>query len=669
MNYKIIYRNIKRNFSIYSIYLGTLAFIYGLFFSFNSVVNKPELSKMSDAKKILAGFLEQFTGILSVLMSISFSFLVIYVTMFILKKRGKELGIYSSIGMKNSKIAILMIKEIFVLNTIATILGLVLGFVLSIFVSKVYSVFFGASDVGYLNLNTKAVVITLVCSIIAFGITSIIVYKKINKENIIALLISDAKNEDSKEYSFKIQLIKFLISIIIFLGIAFFIGKESSIKVTLKYSPLIVILALLATFFFYSTISELVLKLCKKSSFYYKKSNSIVFARYSSKSKSNIITISVLSLFLMLSFSVMYVGFNSYITLRKEAKKFSPYNVSLIKLENKEKEELLPIEKSLESHSINIDDISKKYVKFNFLESNFKYSDVVINKSDLWHVDKRIFDMNVPIISISAFNKLMELQNKNSINLCRDEFFINCNYKGTFNLIEDFLEREINIDINGTTLKNTNKYISEEILFMTSVGNNDKGTLVVPDAVASSLKITDSVVNAIYKDGVNENEQSKLFNDWCYENMYQDEKGLHFNYGYQTRDLMEGIYYGTMGVFVFLASLLGLIFTFIALCILSIQMITESADFKNEKPILISLGYKEKQVKTIMKKICMLYFLTPCLTALPASLIIGKKVFSYFENFMNVTIERNSVVFVGILMFFAIYILITLKISNKILKE
>ncbi len=669
MSYIIIFRNIKRNMDIYSIYLGTLGFIYGLFYAFNSVVKNPELYKMNNTKMILAKFLNQFTGILSLLTAIAFSFLVIYITMFILKKRGKELGLYSAVGMRNSKISFIMIKEIFVLNLIATITGIIIGIILSVFLSKIYIELFGVKNANSFTISLSSIYLTILCSMVIFVITSILIHKKINKENIISLLVSDAKNQNIKEHSYKYQIIKFVLSLFIFSLLAYVISVTSNLNLLGKYSYIIVSLFLLATFFFYSTISTFILNGIKKSSLYYRKSNTLIFARYTSKANSNIITLSIVSLFLLLSFSVIYVGGNAYISLRNETEKASPYDVSILTNEKKILHSNLPIVTSLKTSGIIIEDISKKYITISILESNLKYSYILKNKSDLWNIDKVLFDTNLPIISISDYNKLMKLQNKDIKHLKKDEYFINCNYKGTLHLIEEFLNKNTPIYISKNKLINPEKYISNETLFMSTVGNNDRGTIIVSDEIANKLTKTNIVLNAIYKDNINPNDQTGLFNEWCFKNSYEDENGLQFNFMYQTKDRLESMFYGTMGIIVFLASFLGLIFTVISLCILSVQMITESADLKSDRAILVALGFKEKNIYDIIKRICILYFLTPCLTALPASIFIGKKIINYFEDFLNFTIVPNSYIFLSILLFFSIYILLTIKTANKILQE
>ena len=134
---KLVFRNVKRNLQTYSIYFATLTIIYSLLYSFNTVVSNPVLNEAGDTKQILSRFMEQFMGVLSIFAAVAFIFLVLYSTQFVLKRRSKELGLYSSLGMKNKKIGKILFFESIIVNSGSLILGFIIGWIISLFLTKI----------------------------------------------------------------------------------------------------------------------------------------------------------------------------------------------------------------------------------------------------------------------------------------------------------------------------------------------------------------------------------------------------------------------------------------------------------------------------------------------------------------------------------------------------
>ena len=121
-------------------------------------------------------------------------------------------------------------------------------------------------------------------------------------------------------------------------------------------------------------------------------------------------------------------------------------------------------------------------------EAEITYGDLFEGQDlNLWHIDNAIPEVGVSVVSISDFNRALAAQGKAPINLADNEFLLNCNYKGTLQYIDSFLQSCTEIDLNGTILQPGGKKPLGETVLMTSVGNNDRGTFIVPDHVAASL--------------------------------------------------------------------------------------------------------------------------------------------------------------------------------------
>ncbi len=74
---------------------------------------------------------KSFTAIGAIIMALFCSLLIFYTNSFLMKRRKKELGLYSILGMEKKNIACLMFFETFFIAVLAIVLGLVLGMLLS----------------------------------------------------------------------------------------------------------------------------------------------------------------------------------------------------------------------------------------------------------------------------------------------------------------------------------------------------------------------------------------------------------------------------------------------------------------------------------------------------------------------------------------------------------
>ena len=101
-----------------------------------------------------------------------------------------------------------------------------------------------------------------------------------------------------------------------------------------------------------------------------------------------------------------------------------------------------------------------------------------------------------------TYGSLFEGQELNLWNI-DNEFLLNCNYKGTMQYIDTFLQSGKEIVLSGATLQPGRDNSLTETYWMTSVGNNDRGTFIVPDHIAMSLMKDANILLVQYKPGTN----------------------------------------------------------------------------------------------------------------------------------------------------------------------
>ncbi|MCC0719714.1 FtsX-like permease family protein, partial [Clostridioides sp. ZZV14-6105] len=121
--YSIAKKNLKKNFSFYSLYLFSVAFILMIFFSFVSFsMNDIIMNKISSDGRV-----ETMTKTISIFIISFVLFYMLYSNRFFIRRRMRELGIYTLMGYRKSNILkLVMIENVFICM-IAFIIGILTG--------------------------------------------------------------------------------------------------------------------------------------------------------------------------------------------------------------------------------------------------------------------------------------------------------------------------------------------------------------------------------------------------------------------------------------------------------------------------------------------------------------------------------------------------------------
>lgn len=127
MNFVLItIKNLKKNINFYFLYLVSISFVITLLFSFTSFsMNEVMLEKIS-----ADGRVETMCNTVSIFLMAFVIFYMNYSNRFFLRRRTKELGIYTLIGYRKSLILSLLTIENLLIYSTAFLLGLIWGAIL-----------------------------------------------------------------------------------------------------------------------------------------------------------------------------------------------------------------------------------------------------------------------------------------------------------------------------------------------------------------------------------------------------------------------------------------------------------------------------------------------------------------------------------------------------------
>lgn len=147
------FKNLKNNFSFYSLYLLSISFVITIFFAFTSFsMNKVMLEKISGDGRV-----ETMCNTISMFLMAFVIFYMSYSNRFFLRRRTKELGIYALLGYRKSTILSLLTAENLLSCFGAFVIGIFLG---SLFhkgivfgITKLLGLTVNNSEIPFFNLN------------------------------------------------------------------------------------------------------------------------------------------------------------------------------------------------------------------------------------------------------------------------------------------------------------------------------------------------------------------------------------------------------------------------------------------------------------------------------------------------------------------------------------
>ena len=668
---KLILRNVFRNLQTYTIYFLSLALIYSLLYAFNALPSHPVMQSLSGAKEMLTTVMSQYMGLLSYLILGAIAFLIVYSTNFVLGRRKKELGLYATLGMKKHQIIGTLFFETMLVNIFALLLGFTFGLVLLVLLAHIASEFFMANYFGNLFfLDPKSISLLGYSYLVTSLIVGVMEVSTFRKKQIISLIQENGvkKSRLIKENSV-LQLLIFIISSIVIISASIYFSDYHHLSLLKNWGVLLVSVLVVFVILFYNTLSHFLLRVVKRvSCLYYNKLNSFKIRQFSKQADSNSVTLAVLSLTLTLALSLLVFGGSSYTTMNHELNRYSPFDLQINLYRGSEFHYGNEgVKDRLKADGFDFDVIKDEYV-YSTYSSDLTYKDM-IDTSQLWEHDKGLRDSKVHILGISAYNHLRKLQGKKDIDLADDGYLVNANYKGTIKQIQEFLAQKKDLMIGGYSLKLASSKPLDTVYFLSSVGLNDSGTIVVPDKVVQGLNEDFTTYVTNYKENVDKRKIETFLKEWV-EKYYFTVDGSEVNdFTYQTKVRISEIYIGFMGVIVLVLIFISVVFIIISLSILSLQISTSALDSINDYRILYLLGNKKKQNKKILIQQIMSYFLVPLLLAVPLAISLSKSLLGYFENFANTTITIDVTYLGAAILLFLIYLVITYKVSWHILDQ
>lgn len=663
-------KNLKKNFSFYSLYLLSVSFVITVFFAFTSFsVNKIMLEKISTDGRV-----ESMCNVISIFLMAFVIFYMAYSNRFFLRRRTKELGIYALLGYRKFTILSLLTFENILICSGAFIIGLVLGALahkgIVFGITALLNLSIDNSQIPFFNINAiNKTIIFIALVVLVLAISN---GKFLYKTSLIKLI----RYEKSTEKKLKFRKIPaFMGFIMILSGYSLSLdilrgAKSVWISIGFYQMGLItMIIIVIGTVLFINSFLPYIMQKSKKNKrAFYTGTKIITIPNFIYRIRSNSKTLIMLTLLSTATLTVSSVMALSLYYPIASVSRIAPSEIEFRVEKNKQIEDVKQI---VSQYMSNTDDIIFTQTNIYKVKSSSKdlplEYEIGTSKNNLSNRNssKEVIsrESGFECISFSDYYTLLKAQNRTKLikqlTPLRDNECILMKYQPNNDRYSEngtiypllINGKETPVTVRETSLNNA-------ISFANSVG-----TLIVNDSIYEQIAQNKLPMTSI----LSINGKSIKNNENLYSNIsdYLDGSPYLQGYSHRINDLLS-INSSTF----LLIGFLVVLFFIASGSILYFNNISAISDSTSDYKILQKMGYTNIQIKKIIKKQVLPFFNIPFLLGI-VDCIFATLVYktALMQNLLGNSLSQYIPVIIAIFLtsvVYLIYYILTIKSCCKI---
>lgn len=299
--FRLACSNFKRSIREYAALIISLAFSVFIFFNFQSVVYSDSMDVLKNMKK---SYIDMIVQAASVVFGVFLFFFIWYATNIFLNQRKKEIGIYTFMGLDNTKIGRLYALEALFISIFSVVSGLLTG----IGFSKLFQMLlFKLSDIQadiQFSVSLRPIFITAVLFLSIFGLMIWKGYRTIVKSSVLELL-SGVRQKEMKHEAAALTAVKVCVGIGVLTAgyvCALSTGRLSS----LNYGVAAVVLVIAGTYLLFGgAIPWFIRRLTKNKRFLYQKERNLWVNNLAYRIRQNYRTYAMVTILMICSVTVL----------------------------------------------------------------------------------------------------------------------------------------------------------------------------------------------------------------------------------------------------------------------------------------------------------------------------------------------------------------------------
>jgi putative ABC transport system permease protein len=258
------WRNMKRNFRLYTIYFISMLVGVVIYFTFSGLMFNEDVVAAIQNK-------ENYKTVIFIASMIVFLFIVffiLYANSFFMKQRKKEFGMYLLYGMKERQIAAMVFFETLFLSFISVSSGIIIGGLLSKFFGRVLMNLMHYKDNISFAFPLEAIISTILLFALLICIITIQSYLNVRRVQLVELFHAKEKMDKPLKFSFGLALFSILLIAASYYTITL-AGDTDIWKENFKETLMAVTVALIVgTYLFFRQVSGWILQKISQSKNY-----------------------------------------------------------------------------------------------------------------------------------------------------------------------------------------------------------------------------------------------------------------------------------------------------------------------------------------------------------------------------------------------------------------
>ncbi|MFJ9463040.1 FtsX-like permease family protein [Viridibacillus arvi] len=637
--FSIVKKNIKYNFYQYFLYLASMTLSITIYFTFLSLqYNNQIILALTDTDKLQSAF-----GASSILLLLFVSIFIWYSNNFFVKRRKKDIGLYSLLGVEKKQIGRMLFYENFIMGILALFIGLAIGELFSVFFSMILVKLMGFSIAITFTFNSRAIIQTLLVFSVIIFLTSLQGYFIIYRFKLIELFHATKKGEKINKPSLVLALLA-----IAMVGGSYWLLLQSpeSSNWGLHFNRTIIILIIsmiIGSFLLFHSLSAFFFVLLQKNkSFYFKWSNLLTFTQLTNRLKSNAFMFTIISILNAGTLIAFGFAYSIYYNTLDTMKNFVPYSYQYESTTSDIDAKIRELINKEDNHSL-------------VFEYDLEYTMVKGEVSELSKVPGGYFyfDESFAVISNETYNQLVEKLDLDTIAPLKktEALTIINNFIGSQDQQEN-VNKSISLHSSTDDLKikiADNKSVSllndpvQPFIIVVNDSVYSQFRDENPPTTVHTLKVTNEVKSAALT--------KKIMNVLPSEAQF-----ISFSDSYQEA---QSVY----GLLIFISGFLGLVFLAASGSMIYFKMLTEVTDDKVRYTTLKKLGVQKSEIMRVIAKQYSVVFLLPLIVGITHSCMI----LTAISNLMDINFIIPVIIcIVSYTILYISYYVLTIISCNKI---
>ena len=641
-----------------------LPYILSAIFTIASFYILTSLSLGKNLDKLPQGIsaTKQVLGFGVIVIAIFSAIFLFYTYSFLIKRRVREFGLYSVLGMTKKQIARILILETIFIAVITLVFGLAFGLLFDKLMLLVLLKLFTAGVSFGFVITPIAVFLTILLFGGIFFLLLIYTVIKISRLKIVALLKEENNGEREPKARFILAILGLGLT-----GYGYYLAQtiQNPIKAITMFF-IAVLAVIFGTYLIFMAVSITVLKLMKNNkTFYYKPKNFISVSGLLYRMKrnavglANICILSTMVLVTMGTTSALYAGSEeAYNTRFPRDIIINGYRSTEGKLAEIEKN----VKKATQDAGVEVKDL----VSYNMLNVVGRLNGTEINYESEFTGS---FDKlkSIVVLELKDYNKVSKEQK--TLNTGETLLFID--KKGKYESSE--------ITVQGVNLKIKEKLTDFPGALGTAAANViDTYYVVVKDnadvkkiesALKKKLNMSDEEGEVYNYVGFNISDKTKEAK--VIENFKQLEKEGNINIEGKAEN--ETNFKGFYASFLFIGVFISMIFVVSQVVIMYYKQISEGYEDKDKFGIMRKVGLTDRQIKQSIRSQVLMIFFAPLAIATLHTVVAYPFIEKILKLFLatdnNVFLIALAVTIAVFAVFYLIVYLITSRIYYRIIKE